>query len=69
MNAQEVMTIEETAATFSEGLPEWQKQVNLDWLRGVHASLKDGCIWMSPALGTIYIKRDNGFIPFRASAP
>lgn len=69
MKAQKVMTIEEVVETFSEGLPEWQKQVNLDWLRRLHASLKDEGVWMSPELGTIYIKRDNGFIPFRASAP
>lgn len=64
-----VMTIEETVETFSEGLPEWQKQVNLDWLRKLHASLKDGGVWVSPELGTIYIKRDNGFVLLMASAP
>ena len=56
------MTIEETAETFSGGLPEWQKQANLDWLRGIHATLKDGGVWGSPELGTIYMKRGDGFI-------
>ena len=57
-----VMTIEETVETFSKGIPEWQKQINLDWLRGVHARLKDGGVWVSSELGTIYMKRSDGFI-------
>lgn len=65
---QKIMTIEEVAETFSEELPEWQKQANLDWLRKVHASLKDGGVWVSPELGTIYTKQGNGFISSQASA-
>ena len=56
------MTIEETVETFSRGIPEWQKQINLNWLRGIHALLKDDGVWASPELGTIYIKRSDGFI-------
>jgi hypothetical protein len=62
MNTQNVMTIEETAETFSKEIPEWQKQANLDWLRGIHAMLKDDGVWASPELGTIYMKRGDGFI-------
>ena len=62
MSTQKVMTIEATAATFSEGIPEWQKQANLDWLRGIYTRLKDGGVWISPKLGTIYIKHGDGFI-------
>ena len=57
-----VMTIEATAETFSEGLPEWKKKVNLDWLRKIHASLNNGGVWISPALGTVYTKQGDGFI-------
>jgi hypothetical protein len=62
MSTQKVMTIEAVAETFSEGIPEWQKQANLNWLRMVHATLKDGGVWGSPALGTVYTKRGDGFI-------
>ena len=62
MNTQNVMTIEATAEAFSEGIPEWQKQANLDWLRGIHATLKDGGAWVSPELGTVYTKCGDGFI-------
>ena len=62
MGTKNVMTIEATAETFSEGLPEWKKKVNLDWLRKIHASLNNGGVWISPALGTVYTKQGDGFI-------
>ena len=62
MNEQNVMTIEETVETFSKEIPEWQKQIKLDCLRGVHALLKDDGVWASPELGIIYMKRGDGFI-------
>lgn len=62
MNTEKVMSIEATAETFSEGIPEWQKQANISWLRGIHATLKDGGVWGSPALGTVFTKRGDGFI-------
>ena len=62
MGAKNVMTIEAIVETFSKRLPKWKKKANIDWLRTVHASLNDGGVWVSPALGTVYTKRGDGFI-------
>ena len=58
----EVLTLEEVGAVISAGLSDYQKETNLTWLRGIHASLNEGCIWSSPALGTVYSRRGDGFV-------
>lgn len=56
-----VLSIEEVVDSFSKTLPSWQRQANLQFLERTHASLKDGGIWMSPNLGTIYKRAGDGF--------
>lgn len=55
------MTLEEVAASFSEDLPEWQREANLSWLKNVHRTLKEGGTWASPNLERIFTKRGDGF--------
>ena len=58
----DVLTIEAVAATFSEGIPEWQQNANLNWLRNMHSLMSEGGVWGSPGLGTIYQKKGDGWI-------
>ncbi len=58
----DILTIEEVAASFSEDLPEWQVNANLNWLRSLHALMSDGGVWGSPNLGTVYQKKGDGWI-------
>ncbi len=60
--SNEVLSIEEVAASFSKDLPDWQAQANLAWLKGLHSMMAEGAVWGSPALGTIYHKRGDGFV-------
>lgn len=62
MSKQETISLEDVAASFSVDLPEWQKAVNLNWLRGIHAVLREGGTWGSPNLGTVYTKQGDGFV-------
>jgi len=59
---KKLMSIEQVAGTFSDDLPDWQYQINLAWLRSLHSLMANGGVWASPALGTIYRKRGDGFI-------
>lgn len=59
---QEVLSIQEVAASFSEGIPDWQKDANLKWLKSVHGVLKEGGVWGSSDLGTTYQRHGDGFI-------
>ncbi len=56
-----VKTIEETAASFGEDLEPWQHEINVAWLRQVHATLQEGGVWGSPELERAWIKRGEGF--------
>lgn len=58
----DVLTIEQVAASFSEDLPEWQVNANLNWLRNLHGLMSDGGVWGSPNLGTVYQKQGDGWI-------
>lgn len=58
----DILTIEEVAASFSEDIPEWQQNANLSWLRNLHSLMSDGGVWGSPDLGTIYQKSGDGFV-------
>lgn len=57
------LTIEEVVDTFSDCLPEWQRETNLIWLTQLHSLLSEGGIWVSPELGTVYSKQGDGFVP------
>jgi len=57
-----VLSIEEVAASFSDDLPAWQAEANLNWLKGLHSMMNEGAVWGSPHLGTIYHKRGDGFV-------
>ena len=58
----DVLTIEEVAASFSQDIPEWQGNANLNWLRKLHALMSEGGVWGSPNLGTVYQKKGDGWI-------
>jgi len=58
----EILSIEEVATSFSSDLPDWQAEANLKWLKGLHSMMKEGAVWGSPNLGTIYHKRGDGFV-------
>ena len=58
----EVMTLEEVNAVISIGLPDWQREANMAWLRQVHGLLNEGGIFMSPMLGTIYSRHGDGLV-------
>ena len=58
----EVLSIKDVADSFSEGLPNWQRETNLSWLKNLHAKLIEGGMWGSPNLGTIYQKRGDGWV-------
>lgn len=58
----DVLTIEQVAASFSEDIPEWQANANLNWLRNLYSLMKDGGVWGSPGLGTVYQKQGDGWI-------
>lgn len=55
------MKIELVADEISQGLPDWQRNANLDWLRMIHGQLKLGGTWMYPSEGSIWIKTEEGF--------
>ena len=55
------MTLEEVADSISMNLPKWKRDANLEFLRALHGLLNDGAIWMSPALGEVYRKTNDGF--------
>jgi len=58
----EVLSIEEVVATYSGGLPSWQRAVNETHLRMVHAMLEEDGVWISDALGTVYRRSGDGFV-------
>jgi len=58
----EVLSIQEVADSFSEDLPAWQRQVNLEWLTSLHGLMSEGGIWGSPNLGTVYRKNGAGWV-------
>lgn len=60
--ADEVLSIQEVADSFSQDLPDWQKQINLDWLTSLHRLMSEGGIWGSPNLGTVYRKCGDGWV-------
>jgi len=55
------MKIELVADEISQGLPDWQRNANLDWLRMIHGQLKLGGTWMYPAEESVWIKTEEGF--------
>jgi hypothetical protein len=55
------MTLDEVADRISQGLPDWQRDANLEWLREIHATLKTGGTWMYPNEGSIWEKTEEGF--------
>lgn len=56
-----VLTIEEVVDSFSQGLPMEQRNANFDFVAQLHQRLKEGGIWMSPALGIMYKRVGDGF--------
>ena len=60
--ADEVLSIQEVADSFSEDLPDWQRKINLDWLTSLHRLMSEGGIWGSPNLGTVYRKSGDGWV-------
>ena len=58
----EVLTLEEVNALISINLPDWQKEANMTWLRGVHARLNEGGVWVSPLLQVMYSRHGDGFV-------
>lgn len=58
----EVLSIQEVADSFSEGLPDWQRKINLDWLTSLTSLMSEGGIWGSPNLGTVYRKSGDGWV-------
>ena len=60
--ADEVLSIEDVADSFSQDLPDWQRQINLDWLTSLHRLMAEGGIWGSPNLGTVYRKCGDGWV-------
>ena len=57
-----VLSIEEVVESFSADLPEYQRLANYNFVVTVHASLRDGGVWASPSLGTVYTKSGEGFV-------
>lgn len=64
-----MLSIYEVTESFSADLPNWQFKANLAFVEGVHASLKDGGVWMSPALGKMYARAGGGFVELEAGMP
>jgi hypothetical protein len=58
----EVLSIKEVADSFSEGLPDWQRKINLDWLTSLTSLMSEGGIWGSPNLGKVYRKSGDGWV-------
>ena len=57
-----LLSLEEVVDTFSQNIPDWQRQINLTWLTGVHNQLKENGVWGASDLGTIYRKVGDGFV-------
>jgi hypothetical protein len=57
-----VLSIREVVATYSDGLPDWQRAVNTEHLYAVHAMLHEGGVWIAPEMGTVYERRGDGFV-------
>jgi hypothetical protein len=55
------MKLDDVLETFSEGLPEYQREINRQWLYDLHALLKPGGKWAYPAKGEIWTKTEEGF--------
>ena len=55
------MTLNETADYISNGLPDWQRNANLNFLEHVHRSLKDDGVWVYKATGKVFVRTDDGF--------
>jgi len=60
--ADEVLSIKDVRDSFSENLPEWQREINLHWLTSLHNHMAEGGIWGSPNLGTVYRKCGDGWV-------
>lgn len=56
-----ILTVEEVADRLSEGLPDWQREINLSWLWNVHDILQEGGIWGAPALDLVLRKKGMHF--------
>ena len=56
-----IYTVENVADSLSEGLPDWQREINLAWLWNVHDILQEGGLWGCPALNMVFIKRGPNF--------
>ncbi len=57
-----VLTIEQVVDSFSQGLPMEQRNANFDFVSLTHHRLREGGVWMSPNLGTLYQREGDGFI-------
>ena len=62
MEENTVFTLPMLADYISIGLPTYQRNANLAYLRNLHRILKEKGIWASPLLGEIYEKRGEGFV-------
>lgn len=58
----DILTIEDVVDSFSDDLPKYQQEVNLAWLTNMHGLMREGAVWGSPNLGTIYQKKGDGFV-------
>lgn len=61
-NEEQVWSLEKVADHISEGIPRWQRDANLRWLRHIHALLKEDGVWGHPNHLAIWKKRGDGFV-------
>ena len=40
----QILTLDEMADVFSEGIPRWQREANYAWVERMHTTLKEGGI-------------------------
>lgn len=62
VNLLEPLTLEEVVDTFSNGLPDWQREENLRFITMIHRSLQEGGTWAHPDASRIWQKHGEGFI-------
>jgi hypothetical protein len=55
------VNLEETADFISEGLPEWQRNANLEFLEQIHNTVKVGGMWAYPAACLVFTVTEEGF--------
>jgi hypothetical protein len=59
---KKIISIKNLSQKLWGSLPTHQRLVNRNWLKKVHACLKEGGMWMYPNEGLVFIKKGNGFV-------